>query len=264
MKKSITDRIIFIILEDKVTILRVLFLLVICCNLSTKTIASQEIVSGSKLANLVTKRLKEEGLSAQPAIKKNRLFYGCATDNIIISKRDKSWKTVKLTCEDNKSWNYSFRSKVSTPAEAGKFEIYQDRLEHSATNTIKAVLVLKHSKLKGDRIEKSDLVLLQKKKIISGRAFDDFNAVLGKRLRKSLRKGSILKANHLHPDWLVYKNQRIIIEHNIGEIYVKMEGIALSNGAKGDRISAKNISSNKIIDGFVESAKKISIFRKIY
>ena len=69
---------------------------------------------------------------------------------------------------------------------------------------------------------------------------------------------------HLHPDWLVHKNQRITIENNIGEIYVTMEGIALSNGAKGDRILAKNISSNKTVEGFVKSEKKISIFRKIY
>ena len=55
-----------------------------------------------------------------------------------------------------------------------------------------------------------------------------------------------------------------MIENNIGEIYVAMEGIALSNGAKGDRILAKNISSNKTVEGFVKSEKKISIFRKIY
>ena len=73
-----------------------------------------------------------------------------------------------------------------------------------------------------------------------------------------------MKAFHLRPDWLVHKNQRIIIENNIGEIYVAMEGIALSNGAKGDRILAKNISSNKTVEGFVKSEKKISIFRKIY
>ena len=73
-----------------------------------------------------------------------------------------------------------------------------------------------------------------------------------------------MKAIHLNPDWLVYKNQRIIIENNIGEIYVAMEGISLSNGAKGDRILAKNISSNKTVEGFVKSEKKISIFRKIY
>jgi flagella basal body P-ring formation protein FlgA len=83
-------------------------------------------------------------------------------------------------------------------------------------------------------------------------------------LIKSLQKGATLKTNHLKPDWLVYKNQKIIIEHKIGEIYVKMDAIALSNGAKGDRVLAKNISSNKTVEGFVKSEKKISIFRKIY
>ena len=62
----------------------------------------------------------------------------------------------------------------------------------------------------------------------------------------------------------VKQNQKIIIEHKIGEIYVKMEAIALSNGAKGDRILAKNVSSKKIVEGFVKDSRKISIFRKIY
>ena len=128
----------------------------------------------------------------------------------------------------------------------------------------KLVFVLKNRKIRGDRIEESDLVLMDKKKFLSNGAFDDLKLVLGKRLKKTLPKGAILKATYLNPDWLVYKNQRIIIEHNIGEIYVKMEGIALSNGARGDRIQAKNISSNKTIEGFVEGAKKISIFRKVY
>ena len=106
--------------------------------------------------------------------------------------------------------------------------------------------------------------MAHKNKLLSRGAFEDLKLVLGKRLKKSLQKGSILKAVHLRPDWLVYKNQKIIIENNIGEIYVAMEGIALSNGAKGDRILAKNISSNKTVEGFVKSEKKISIFRKIY
>ena len=106
--------------------------------------------------------------------------------------------------------------------------------------------------------------MAHKNNLLSRGAFEDLKFVLGKRLKKSLQKGSILKAIHLNPDWLVHKNQRIIIENNIGEIYVAMEGIALSNGAKGDRILAKNISSNKTVEGFVKSEKKISIFRKIY
>ena len=43
-----------------------------------------------------------------------------------------------------------------------------------------------------------------------------------------------------------------------------MEGIALKNGAMGDRILAQNISSKKNVEGFVIGDKKITIFRKIY
>jgi flagella basal body P-ring formation protein FlgA len=136
--------------------------------------------------------------------------------------------------------------------------------EKNSSQATVEVLILKNSKLKGDRIEETDLVLSKKKAILSKGAFSDLESVLGKRLIKSLQKGATLKTNHLKPDWLVYKNQKIIIEHKIGEIYVKMDAIALSNGAKGDRILVKNVSSKKIVEGFVEDSRKISIFRKIY
>ena len=243
--------------------LRIFIFAVIWCGFSAQSIASQQKISGSVLANLVIQQLSKEGLSARPIIRKDRVFYGCGSENIIISKRDKSWKTVKLTCSTNKLWSYSFRNKIAEPVMIEKAEDLQKTTKHSILNNTKKVFVLKYSKLKGDTIKKSDLVLSEKKKIMSNGAISDLKSVLGKRLKKSLREGVILKASHLKPDWLVHKNQRIIIEHSIGAISVKMEGIALSNGAKGDRVLAKNISSNKIIEGFVKSAKKISVFNKI-
>ena len=236
---------------------------IIWCWFSSQSIASQQKISGSILVNLVTQQLNKEGLSAKPIIRKDRVFYGCGSENIIISKRDKSWKTVKLTCSTNKLWSYSFRNKIAKPVMIEKSEDLQKTTKHSIPNNTKKVFVLKYSKVKGDRINKSDLVLSEKKKVMSNGATNDLKTVLGKRLKKSLREGAILKTSHLKPDWLVHKNQRIIIEHTIGPISVKMEGIALSNGAKGDRVLAKNISSNKIIEGFVKSAKKISVFNKI-
>ena len=175
-----------------------------------------------------------------------------------------SWKTIKLTCEKNNSWRYTFRNKLTGSTEIEKFNKAPRFSKQNNSQKTQAVFVLKHQKQKGDRIEVSDLILTQKKKLLSRGAFGDLTLVIGKRLKKSLQKGSILKETHLYPDWLVHKNQRITIENNIGEIYVTMEGIALSNGAKGDRILAKNISSNKTVEGFVKSEKKISIFRKIY
>jgi flagella basal body P-ring formation protein FlgA len=140
----------------------------------------------------------------------------------------------------------------------------RDFSEKKSSQATVQVFILKNSKLKGDRVEEADLKLSKKKAILSKGAFSDLESVLGKRLIKSLQKGATLKTNHLKPDWLVYKNQKIIIEHKIGEIYVKMDAIALSNGAKGDRILVKNVSSKKIVEGFVEDSRKISIFRKIY
>ena len=243
---------------------KALLIIAIWWGLSLESIASQEKITGSTLAKLVTDYLNEQGLSAQPIINKNRVFTGCSRDEIIISKRDGSWKTINLRCKTNKSWNYNFRNKLP---KATNMQIVNQPHNLSKKNSSQAtieVLILKNSKVKGDRIEEADLILSKKKAILSKGALKDLESVLGKRLKKSLQKGATLKSNHLMPDWLVHKNQKIIIEHKIGEIYVKMEAIALSNGAKGDRILAKNISSKKIVEGFVEDSRKMSIFRKIY
>ncbi len=232
-------------------------------SLSIESSASQQKISGSNLANLIIERLDKEGLRSQPAIKKDRVFFGCTHDNILITKRYGSWKTVKLTCQTNKSWKYTFRTKIANSIEMVKTDKLHNRLNEVATKKTQAVYILKHSKKKGDRVEKSDLVLSEKNKILSNGALDDLQLILGKSLSRSLGKGSILKAKYLNPDWLVYKNQKVTIEHNIGKIYVKMNGIALSNGAEGDRILVKNISTNKTVEGFVKSEKKISILSKI-
>ncbi len=243
---------------------KVLLIIAIWWGLSLESIASQEKITGSTLTKLVIDHLNEEGLSAQPIINQSRVFTGCSSKEIIISKRDDSWKTINLRCKTNKSWNYNFRNKLPKATNAQNVNQTHNFSEKNSSQAKVEVLILKNSKLKGDRIEKSDLILSKKKAILSNGTFSDFESVLGKRLIKSLQKGATLRTNHLKPDWLVHKNQKIIIEHKIGEIYVKMEAIALSNGAKGDRILAKNISSKKIVEGFVEDTRKISIFRKIY
>ena len=129
--------------------LRILIFAVIWCGFSSQSIASQQKISGSILANLVTQQLNKEGLSAKPVIRKDRVFYGCGSENIIISKRDKSWKTVKLTCRTNKLWSYSFRNKIATPVMVEKSEGHQKIEEHRITNDTRKVFVLKYSKDKG-------------------------------------------------------------------------------------------------------------------
>ena len=117
MNNQNIDKIIFTILGDRVMIKKVLPLITIWCSLTLQSLASQERIFGSDLIDLVVRNLDEQGINAQPIIKNNRVFTGCASHKIVISKRDKSWKTIKLTCQNNNLWRYTFRNKLASPNE---------------------------------------------------------------------------------------------------------------------------------------------------
>ena len=57
---------------------KVLLLITIWCSLTSQSLASQERISGSDLIDLVVQNLDEQGIDAQPIIKTNRVFTGCA------------------------------------------------------------------------------------------------------------------------------------------------------------------------------------------
>ena len=103
------------------------------------------------------------------------------------------------------------------------------------------VFVLTDSKQKDEILNKADVKLELRKRILSNGGFSEVKPILGKKLKRSLKKGSILKEKHLMKDWLVHKNQKIEIENQVGSIKVTMQGLALSNGLKGDRIFVKNL-----------------------
>ena len=225
-----------------------------------KTMASQPYISGSHLSSLIVANLADIGVSGTPVINRDRVFYGCAKDDIRIEKRELSWKTIKLTCKKNKKWTFTFRNKVEISENNLRFVAKRNLTKRKLSAKKRSVFVLAEAKSQGEKIEKSDLMLSTENSLLTRNAFEEIKPILGKVLKRSLKKGAILKENHLRPAWLVHKNQRIIIENSIGAIRVTMEGIALKNGAMGDRILAQNISSKKNIEGFVIGDKKISIF----
>ena len=87
MNNRIINKIIFIILEGKVIIKKVLLLIAIWCSFTIESLSSQERISGSNLVDLVIQKLSEQGVSANPLIKKNRVFTGCSSDKILSLKR---------------------------------------------------------------------------------------------------------------------------------------------------------------------------------
>lgn len=83
--------------------------------------------------------------------------------------------------------------------------------------------------------------------------------LIGKQLKRRLTQNRIIKVNYVKAPTLVKRGEIVsIVAENRG-YSVKMTGIAMSNGSKGERIQVKNSSSRRIIEGTVQEPGIISI-----
>ena len=164
---------------------------------------------------MVVEVLSSKGVQSDPAINQKRIFHGCAEKHIQISRRDASWNTLKITCEINKSWSFNFRNKIFAKTTNQK-EFNRYSKKHSSDiqkgtnsyNKESLVFVITNSKQKDEILNKGDVKLELRKRILSKGGFSEVKLILGKKLKRSLKKGSILKEKHLIQDWLVHKNQK--------------------------------------------------------
>ncbi len=72
------------------------------------------------------------------------------------------------------------------------------------------------------------------------------NAV-GKVAKRDIKKGMILKNSLLKPDYKVKRRKNVKIIYRNKNINIELVGLALEDGAVGDVIKVKNISSGKVI-----------------
>jgi flagellar basal body P-ring formation protein FlgA len=89
--------------------------------------------------------------------------------------------------------------------------------------------------------------------------FDDPEHVVGKELRRSLAAGSILTAHKLAVPKAVKRGQHVIILAKNKGMQIRMMGAAMSDGAIGQTIGVRNISSNRIIQGMIKGPGIVQI-----
>lgn len=83
--------------------------------------------------------------------------------------------------------------------------------------------------------------------------------VVGQRLTRSVLAGAILGAGVLQTEAVVSRGQRVALSAGGAGVRIRMAGIALSDGARGQRISARNLSSGKIVEGVVVDAETLRV-----
>ena len=113
---------------------------------------------------------------------------------------------------------------------------------------------------RGHILKKSDLELVETDlSQIKYGYFTELTPLLGQQLKRRLAQHRVIKVNYVTPPTLVKRGELVsIIAENSG-YSVKMNGTALADGAQGDRIRVKNLSSKRIIEGVVKAAGVVDI-----
>ncbi|EIC22166.1 flagellar basal body P-ring formation chaperone FlgA [Thiorhodovibrio frisius] len=83
--------------------------------------------------------------------------------------------------------------------------------------------------------------------------FDDLSDAVGMQVRRSLRPGDVVTDSHLKTPLWVERGQLVRILSENPSIRVSMSGEALEDGGAGDRIRVRNRSSQRVLEGIIES-----------
>ncbi|RKQ63238.1 flagella basal body P-ring formation protein FlgA [Thermovibrio guaymasensis] len=83
-------------------------------------------------------------------------------------------------------------------------------------------------------------------------ALSDLKNVVGKVANRDFLPGEVFKSRDLKPNFIVRKGKPVKVVYIRGPIHIELLGIALENGAVGNIIRVKNISTGKILRCRVE------------
>ena len=113
---------------------------------------------------------------------------------------------------------------------------------------------------KGMVVHAEDLKLVEKDLArIHASYFTDISQVAGKQVTRKVTMGKPITSAMVKAPLQVERGQRVSLIAESGRLAVRMTGEALEDGASGERIQVRNISTKRIIDGVVLSATTVQV-----
>jgi len=87
--------------------------------------------------------------------------------------------------------------------------------------------------------------------LLPGAALGEPSAAIGQMARRALAAGSVLTAAHLAPPRLLRRGDNVALLARRNGVEVRMPGRALGDAGAGERVSVRNSSSGRTIQGLV-------------
>lgn len=130
-----------------------------------------------------------------------------------------------------------------------------------AVKSFEAVLVLTKQLSRNDRIglehfttETRDTSTLQPGYLT------DPNDIINKQATRFIPVGSVLYRSHYSEPTLVKRGERVSIQSGKPGLLITSTGVAMTDGIKGQQISVKNVSSQRVIQATVVNLGLVSVY----
>ncbi len=125
---------------------------------------------------------------------------------------------------------------------------------------LKTIYVAKRPLLKGTRVTEADIYQteLDAQKLKQG-YFTDSSAVIGQVCKQNISADAPLNPYNIELPKMVHKGQQVTITASNEGLSISMSGIAMNDGALGEIVQVKNLSSKKVIEAQVAGEKKVSV-----
>jgi flagellar basal body P-ring formation protein FlgA len=87
----------------------------------------------------------------------------------------------------------------------------------------------------------------------------DPSKVINKMARRHLAAGTVINSNLISEPHLVKKGEKVTIQAASPRFHIRMSGVALMDGIKGQRIKVKNIKSKRVVQATVRQAGEVYV-----
>lgn len=116
--------------------------------------------------------------------------------------------------------------------------------------------ILKHGMKAGEVIRQEDVELdRQPLKRLHKNIITDAGELAGKSAKRSISAGRPIRTDEITRLSIITKGTHITLLYKTPHIEIKTVGEAMDNGAKGDMIRIRNLTSKQVIEGRVESGE---------
>jgi len=123
------------------------------------------------------------------------------------------------------------------------------------------VITLQHDVSAQAMLDSSMLVLAEKNVAgLRGQFWRNKDDVVGLKTRRAMRRGDVILSTQVVRPPLIQRGDYVTILVSLNGLKVRVAGVALKSGSRGDRLLVQNIRSKKTLQSIAQDAHTVTVF----